>query len=173
MTAPTVVALDLSLTATGWAHNDCYLGGAPWTVGTFTAGKLRGLERLVALRFRVLGLLADGYDRLVIEDSLVRSSSSKVIGELHGAIKLALYDAGYPEPVLVAPASLKLYATGKGNAGKPEMLSSAIQRLGYTGSDPDEVDALWLMAMGLDALGAPLVKLPEVHRRSLVKVAWR
>lgn len=168
MSLDTIVALDLSLTSTGWAHND----GSAFAVGTFTPGKLRGVERLAHLRGRALSLLNSGYGMLIIEDGLVRSSSAKVLGELHGVIKMALHDGGHPPPVLVSPASVKVYATGKGNAGKPDMLSSAIQRLGYTGANPDEVDALWLLAMGLDMMGEPLVKLPEQHRRALSKVQW-
>jgi hypothetical protein len=43
------------------------------------------------------------------------------------------------------PASLKKFATGKGNAKKPDMLAAARVRLGYGGADDNEADALWLL----------------------------
>jgi hypothetical protein len=72
----------------------------------------------------------------------------------------------------VPPASLKKFACGKGNAKKEEMLAAAIRRLGYEGSSFDEVDALWLRAMGCEALATPLVKMPAAHLDALKAVDW-
>ena len=42
-------------------------------------------------------------------------------------------------------SEIKKFATGKGNAGKPQMIQSAKEKLGYTGNDDNEADALWLL----------------------------
>lgn len=157
-----ILALDLSLTCTGVATSDGY-------VGTWKP-KNKGVERLVLLRDRVLASAAST-DLVIIEDGVVRSSAAKVLGELHGVIKVALHEAGRPV-VLVSPASVKKYATGRGNADKFAMLAAASARLGYAGESPDEADALWMLAMALDQHGQPLAALPALNRSALAAVAW-
>lgn len=173
MTAPRVVGLDLSLTATGIADSD----GSVGTIKT----KLRGCERLAWIAEQVANAIDSAADSwvggawplVVIEDyAFSRADAhSHQVGELGGVIRLQLHEAEVPW-VAVVPSSLKKYATGKGNANKAAMLQAAWQRLGYEGTDDNEADALWLRAMGLDALGHPLVALPAVNRAALEKVAW-
>lgn len=45
----------------------------------------------------------------------------------------------------VHSATLKKFATGKGNAKKPAMIEAARKKLGYQGKSDDEADALWLL----------------------------
>lgn len=168
-----IIALDLSLTATGYAS---YLDGKVAT-GRRTGGTLRGAERLSVLTRRIMDLIccppcAALPALILIEDGVVRSSAAKALGELHGCVKRDLFDEKLT-PTLIAPASVKKYATGKGNAGKPEMLACAMKRLGYEGYDEDEVDALWMLAMGMDHLGHPLAGLPVSHRVALEAVDWK
>jgi len=40
---------------------------------------------------------------------------------------------------------IKKFATGKGNCGKPLMISSAKTRLSYDGNNDNEADALWML----------------------------
>ena len=42
---------------------------------------------------------------------------------------------------------IKLFATGKGSAGKPVMIKAAKTKFGYTGEDDNEADALHLLAL--------------------------
>jgi hypothetical protein len=49
------------------------------------------------------------------------------------------------EHAAVHSATLKKYATGKGNAKKPDMLRAAQTKLLYEGTDDNEADALWLL----------------------------
>lgn len=191
MASPRVVGLDLSLTATGVANGN----GVPETL----TSRLKGCQRLAEIRDAVLDCCAFGWmpdpgcdfpgphDRdfsgavvthvsrplVVIEGYAfaARNSHAHALGELGGVIRLALHEAGVPY-VDVPPSSLKKYACGKGNANKGEMLAAAIRRLDYEGASDNEADALWLRAMGLDALGCPVVKLPEAHRAALAKVEW-
>ena len=44
-------------------------------------------------------------------------------------------------------SEVKKFATGKGNAGKPLMISSAKEKLGYEGNDDNEADALWILEL--------------------------
>lgn len=42
---------------------------------------------------------------------------------------------------------IKKFATGKGNAGKPMMIQAAKEKLGYTGNNDNEADALWVLEL--------------------------
>lgn len=48
---------------------------------------------------------------------------------------------------------IKKFATGKGNAGKPAMIKAAQEKLGYTGNDDNEADALWILNLAKNELG--------------------
>lgn len=158
-----VVGLDLSLTATGIADAE----GGEQVART----RLLGMARLALLRDTVLDHCA-GVDLVVIEGYSFNSrQGGEHLGELGGVVRLGLWEAQVPF-VEVSPASLKMYATGKGNAGKAEVLVSAVRRLNYDGSDNNCADALWLRAMALDHYGEPVVTVPQSHRRGLEKVAW-
>lgn len=168
-----ILGLDLSLTGTGWATSVA-------TNGTWEPPKTssRGCERLDWILQRLLDLVQDSQgkriiDLVVLEGYSFGSSAAGVraIGELGGLIRWALWKKRIPYAE-VPPKSLKLYATGKGNAGKPEMLVAAMKRLGFEGHDDNQVDAVWLRQMGLDAYGRSRVDLPAVNRAALAKVAW-
>lgn len=73
----------------------------------------------------------------------------------------------------VPPALVKRYATGRGNAGKDEVLAAVIRRypsVEVTGND--QADALVLAAMAADHYGAPIATVPAANRAALDKVAW-
>lgn len=164
-----ILALDLSLTATGVALAD-------GTTKTWSP-KLKGAARLKWFRQQVDDILQNQehgpVDVVVLEDYAYHGkfAHSHELGELGGVVRLVLHDHGVAWTAII-PSSLKKYATGKGNAKKPEMLASAIRRLGYEGHDDNEADALWLRAMALDHYGAPVADVPAVHREALVKVVW-
>lgn len=164
MSAPAVVGLDLSITATGYSDDGC----------TFTIGPGKhavGDERLTMIRAQIMASLIVPPAVVVIEGPVLRSQAALALGLLHGVIRAALMDDGIPY-VLVPPATLKKYATGKGNAGKPEMAVALFKRFGLELGDDNQVDAFWLRAMGMDALGAPLVDLPAAQRDAMAKVTW-
>lgn len=161
-----IVGLDLSLSATGIA--------TVTGVEVLSPPNLSGCERLGWLREEVIDRAIVGFgnvDLVVIEGyAYGRANQAHQLGELGGVIRLALYDAGIPF-VDVPPAVLKKYATGRGNAGKAEVLASAIRRLGYEGHDDNEADALWLREMGVGHYGGRSL-VPESHRTALDKVDW-
>lgn len=160
-----VLAADLSLARTGWCDGD-------------TAGVIKTLSntpRVQRIEFICDVLLWQPPDLLVVEGPSYASRGSATIdlGRLHGVLEHQARDGGTTTMVpfaAVAPSSVKKYATGKGNAGKAEVLTSAVRRLGYDGSDDNVADAMWLHAAVMDALGQPTVDVPKVHREALPAV---
>ena len=157
-----VVGLDLSLTATGIARTD----GTTTTIRS----KARGMERLDVITDVAL-CAVNLCDLVCIEGYSYgsRSSQAHALGELGGVVRHELWKNGHVYRD-VPPSTLKTYATGKGNASKVDVIVAARDRLGYSGTDDNEADALWLRALGLDLLGEPLVSLPQTHRRALDKM---
>lgn len=165
MSAPRVVGLDLSITATGVAYGDGY--GTTRLVKPAEIGD----ARLVALA-TVVREVGAGAALVVIEDvPPVRANAIKVLGMVHGAVRLELHRMRVRYAV-VPPATLKKYATGRGGATKADMAVASFKRAQVEFVDDNQCDAWWLRAMGLDHLGAPIVTLPAAHRESLLRVRW-
>lgn len=169
-TGPCLLALDLSLTATGWAKRT--------PEGFIRSGVLHppptpGLPRVHWIR-EIVRSTAREADLVVIEGLAyaAKGNAALEIAGLAMVIRLSFHDLG-KRFVDVSPSCLKKFATGKGNAKKEDMLAAAIRRLDYQGSDHNEADALWLLQMGLHHYGCPgAVSLPAGHLESLSKVKW-
>jgi Holliday junction resolvasome RuvABC endonuclease subunit len=164
---PRVIGLDLSLTGTGVAHGDD-LYGTTATIGTGPAA--RGDRRLVDIAAQIRWH-AEGADLAVVEDLPTHAHAAGILGMVHGVTRHTLILLGVPY-ALVAPASLKRYATGKGNASKTDMALATYKRARLEFPDDNQCDAWWLRAMGLEHLGRPVVELPETHRAALLPVRW-
>lgn len=161
-----ITALDMSLTATGWAKSTDASG-----VLVPPKGHDRGMARLRWLRDSVLSA-ALGADLVVIEGYSFGSKGNAVInlGELGGVIRLALSDAN-KRYVEIPPSCVKLFATGKGNAPKDEVLAAAIRKLGYARANHNEADALWLLEMAR-AHYSDVTLRTESQDRALSKIEW-
>lgn len=164
---PRVIGLDLSLTATGIAL----------TSGTHTIrATTQGLARLREITRSVTDwAICGGPAALAVVEG---PAYSRALGAGHHEaaglwwmVRSALDDLGVPVAV-APPTTLKKYATGKGNATKPDMRMALYQRTETDLRDDNQVDAWWLRALGLDHLGHAVVELPAVHRQALDKVAW-
>jgi crossover junction endodeoxyribonuclease RuvC len=156
-----LLACDLSLTCSGLATDH----------GTLTIKpKSKGAERLDAITNAVMSHVMTGYTELVAIEGYAYSMANQAhqMGELGGCVRLALWRSMIPT-VVVPPALIKMYATGKGNAKKDEVLVAGVRYLGLECGN-DEMDAAWLRALVLDAMGEPLVKMPLTHRRAVSKV---
>jgi Holliday junction resolvasome RuvABC endonuclease subunit len=166
-----VLALDLSITATGM----CLPDGTTNTIKTRDKDGDRRLQTIVDSIGVALGEghdgIGDGVDLVVIEGPVVRSSAAVIIGMVHGAVRLRLLDFDTPY-TLVTPATLKAYATGKGNADKTAMAIAALKRTGREFADDNQCDAFWLRAAALDWYGQPEFELPKAQRDRLTKVVW-
>lgn len=165
MSAPRVLGLDLSMTATGVA--------LPSGLTLTIKPKGSGDQRLVQITADIMGATVGGVDLIVLEDMPARlmANAAKAIGFVHGAVRLSLLRAAIPY-VAISPATLKAYATGKGNADKAAMAVAAFKRTGLEDVDDNQVDAAWLRWAGLDYLGHPEFPLPQAQRDRLAKVDW-
>jgi Holliday junction resolvasome RuvABC endonuclease subunit len=158
-----ISALDLSVTSTGVASHDGLTRALVY--GDRKKGydkqefEAERLEWLVDEAVRV----CEGSDLVAIESAVLRSYAVITLGGLQGAVKYALRKAGLPF-MMIPPASIKKYATGKGNAVKSPMMLAAYKRLGVEDITEDEVDALWLRALALDLVGFPVVEMPALNR---------
>ena len=154
-----VVGLDLSITATGVCD-----GAGARTIKPASSDGDRRLVQIVA----EIRPIAYGADLVVIEDLPTHAHSAGITGMVHGAVRHMLLSG--PPYVTVPPATLKKYATGRGNAGKPEMAVALFKRAGIELADDNQVDAWWLRAAGHELLGEPLVPMPTAQVDALKAV---
>jgi crossover junction endodeoxyribonuclease RuvC len=81
------------------------------------------------------------------------------------------YQEGY-DVTVIPPATVKTYATGKGNAAKDAVMAAAIRRYPETDIPGNDIaDAVVLLAIGCRLQGQPLEDgLPQTHLRALEKI---
>lgn len=170
---PRVIGIDLSLTATGISD-----GTRTWLVKSKGAKTATLLERYHRLG-RIHGTLLDGLPQqpalAVVEGPSFgqqRQGGQHDRAGLWWYIVSSLLDLGV-SVAEIPPASLKTYATGKGNGSKDEVLAAVVRRYpDVEVTDNNTADALVLAAMGLRHLGHPIDDLPLTHLRAMSKVAW-
>lgn len=166
-----IAGLDPSLSRIGYA--------APEHGGLFSltahagpedpARRLAELEQMVD---RYLRLYPPLPDLVVIEGYAYGAKQNReILGEIGGVIRRHLFrlDVRY---VVVAPPTLKRFATGAGNADKFRMIAAA-ERLGAAPANHDEADAFHLRRIGRAAhglLGA--LEAHEIDALANAEVAW-
>lgn len=165
------LALDLSQTSTGVAL--WFEGEIPETKAL--KNSLEGPERLIWIRDQIRELTIRCVrppDLVVLEgyDFGTRHGAHHA-GELGGIVRVDLWEHGIPY-VVVSPAELKKYATGRGNASKHDVSQAAAHRFGRTFKTDDEADARWLLDMALARYGLPHVRMPVPNRAVLDKIVW-
>lgn len=164
-----VVAFDLSLTSTGVAHHD-------GTTHRITS-PANGPGRLAELRDAIVACATVPWaDLVVIEGQALgvtrgRGQGHAALAGLHALVRVALWERELSF-IDVPPASLKMVATGRGNASKEDVHDAAIKRLGFAGANRDEAEALWLWVAARAHYGPPVVDLPATHLRGLTKIPW-
>lgn len=187
-----IVGLDLSLTSTGAARVDYTRGilGPERVTVTLTRVESKPprppmgeqhptlAQRSTRLR-KLAGRItaqAFGADLVVVEGPAYGSGTGSVHDRagLWWLVVGRLTGAGL-NVVEVPPSSLKRYATGKGNAGKDQVLAATIDRYRHhvqvTGNDV--ADALILAAMGCHWTGQPIEdNLPKTHQAAVKAVRW-
>ena len=163
-----LIGLDLSLTSTGVSIN-----GKTSTVST----KAKGPERLSYVNKTLLQICLDEeIDCAIIEgySFASRNSQAHSIGELGGCIRMTFWECGISY-VEVPPTSRAKFATGKGNAGKTEVISAISSKTGmvFSGSGADdECDAWILEQMGLAYLEKSQYDWTATQLSSLEKIDW-
>lgn len=170
---PLVVAFDLSLTSTGIAVVEAD--------GTAKVRrhmpKTKGYQRIRGIRDACLiavGQLPAVADVLAVEGPAfgAQGDAYHQLAGLWWHVTEALDSTGIPL-VVVPPASIKTYATGKGNATKDLVLAAAVRRFPEVDvNDNNEADALWAAALVRRQYGDPIDAVPAVNLRALDKVAW-
>lgn len=174
-----VLGVDLSLTSTGWAYYTADELGPHWWTRTIRSTPARGIDATVSRLNRIAGAVCDmgdsDPDLVVIEGPSFSShtGSSHERGGLWWLVARTFVGRGVPVAV-VSPAARAKYATGKGNAGKDQVLAAAVRRYSTVDIDGNDVaDAVVLAAMGARHLGRPVEEsLPAAHVVALEKVDW-
>lgn len=165
-----VVGIDPSLTATGVAWSDGLTEVIKWP-GTGTA-------RLVSIYSTVSdwfdgGLFVGARGLVLIEGLSFGSKGSAISGQAElGAVMRLAFAHCCVDTIVVPPATLKKYATGKGNANKDLVRDAARDRLGLpAGVTSDECDAAFLRCIGLALLDDPAAPaMPKSHLVALDKL---
>lgn len=161
-----VIGLDLSLTETGISTPE------ETTHLKTPASKIKGMRRIQAILDFVWKKITPYYENpLVMVEGYSYGSRGNAmisIGELGGIVRFDLWGKGI-EYMEVPPSTLKIFAAGKGNVGKTEVVVAARERLGFDGMNDNEADARWLRELGLHLQGEGTVELPKTHTRALDK----
>ena len=153
-----ITGLDLSFTATGISSPDGHLElvktkPAPGSIGTVMRCRtIANAIRSELRRTETTHVVVEGF-------AYGRAEQAHQMGGLGYIVRLMLVECGIPY-VDVAPASLKKFATGSGNASKDQVISDAIRQFGFPGSDNNLADAWCLRMMGEASVtgGAGLAK---------------
>ena len=163
-----ILGLDLSLTSTGVCIGDdecvAYHSDSEDT------------QRLTDIRNYVLGTCLEENIKCVIMEGYSYGSRSRAhaLGELGGVMKVAFDEAWIPF-VIVPPTSRAKFATGRGNAGKAEVISAVSYRTSRHWSGKgveDRIDAWVLREMGLQRLGQSQYLWSAENLKALDNIDW-
>lgn len=165
---PRILGLDLSLTSTGYCHN----GEAGYiSVNVSGAERLRNISSEIGnivVGNKIQAVAIEGYA------FAARHSQAHSIGELGGVVRVTLLSMDIPY-VIVPPTCRAKFATGKGNAGKSEVISSisAITGIVWKGGHADDMCDAWVLEeMVLAKLGCAKFTWPEISLSALDKIDW-
>ncbi|HLV43706.1 MAG TPA: crossover junction endodeoxyribonuclease RuvC [Aggregatilineales bacterium] len=179
-----VVGIDPSLTATGVVAIQSAEGATGTRVHTFgRRGKTSEplMTRLARLNDTVTAVQNVIRELVVYPDVITIESPAhnQTTGSHHDRsglwwllVRELTYEMGL-KVVEIGPTQVKTYATGKGNAGKTEVMAAVIRRhLDVPITNDNEADAFVLAAMGARLIGQPIEdSLPQTHLRAMDKVA--
>lgn len=169
-----VIGLDLSLTATGVAIIDdgrveVHTIRSSAKADASIAERVKRLDRI---RWEVDGLLTA--PTLVVIEGPSFGQSRQGGEHLRAGLWWRIASARPTITAEVPPATLKKYLTGRGNAGKDEVLLAVARRFPDVDvRDNNMADALGLAAMGARHLGSPLeAALPQANLAAMAAVRW-
>lgn len=180
---PRILALDLSLTDTGV----CALTVGPGGLLSGTTSRIKskaGGTRYCDVSSRI-SMIAQAInfqvtdhrpDLVVIESPALGSTT----GQAHSRAWLwgSVYDGvrlSDTEIITITPQGVKMYATGRGNADKDEVLAAVIKRFGPLGLDVTNnnvADAVTEAAVGARYIGCPIDgDMPKANLRAMDKLS--
>ena len=145
-----VLAID-SGTKTGWAVNeDPIISG----IQDFSLkrGESSGM-RFLAFRAWLKKMVEDTKPQMIIYELAHHRGgyTTEVCVGFTTSIQTICAEANI-EYVALHSATLKKFATGKGNAGKEDMMVAATRK-GWNFHDDNEADALWLLRYAIETYG--------------------
>lgn len=176
----TTIGIDPSLTRTAIAilHDD---GGVTVrqkaTTGKAGASITDRAHRLVDIAswvYEVVDEYADG-GPWAIEGPSIGSKNAAAAHDRSGLWWLIvdmIASGGHGLPILVPPTVRAKYATGKGNAGKDEVLAAVVRRYDYAPvENNDQADAFVIAMIATRVWGEPMDDpMPKAHLDALAKV---
>lgn len=163
-----LLGLDISLTSTGYSNHG---------FTSLIKVKSRGPQRLHEISSTVVDACIEYEIHCVVLEGYSfasRNSQAHSIGELGGCIRMRLWENRIPY-IEVPPTSRAKFATGRGNAGKTEVISAVSSKTGkvFSGSGADdECDAWILEQMGLQKLGLSSYSWTKEQLSALEKIDW-
>lgn len=159
-----IFGLDLSLTATGIANSQL-ASGTIEPPGRGTEQRIRYILDECA-RWKL-----PNADLVAIEGPSYGSQGGKAHERagLWWCVAYKLWALKIPV-VVVAPGTLKKYATGHGHATKSDVRQAVIARWPAFNGDHNAADALMLVAFAADLAGKPITAMPDHHRVALKAV---
>lgn len=172
------IGIDLSLTGTGLAaveQGGCWVHRVGATGLTAITDLSERVNQLAILGNRIASAVLDANDvDLVLIETPALSRSRGGVYE-RGYVWYHVVRLLAVQGVRVAgvdPGQLKLYATGRGNASKGEVVDAVARRWPQfpTRGDDNLADAAVLAAMAADLLDAPLCAMPAANRKALTKI---
>lgn len=136
----TIVGLDPSLTGFGVAK----LEDGDFLSTTVITSNKTGVQRLIEIRDRIRKVVLWA-DLVCIEDfAFSRANQAHNLGGLGWIIRVMMHELDVPF-MIVGTGQVKKFATGKGNAKKPEIMLAVYKRWGKEFIDDNEADAFVLM----------------------------
>lgn len=184
-----VVGIDPSLTATGLAVGGSHGPGPgdirPWDCQTIVTKSVpakdpqmhtKTLERLERITTSVVGYVNQHSANIAVMEvpiyGALRGTHAADRGGLWWMIARALRQNS--TPVAFCPqASRQKYATGKGNAGKAQVMAAAIRRYASAPiADDNQADAVVMASMVLHWLGEYVEPVPTRNTEALDAMEW-
>lgn len=175
---PRIVGLDLSLTSTGIAVIE---GGIVTTHRVRSTGRKGASTEQTARRIHSLTMEIANHTGRSSDPALVVIEAPS-FGSVHGAQHergglwwaVAMVCVAQAWPIAtVSPQGRARYATGRGNAGKDEVLAAAIKRWPDVDiSGNDVADAVIIASMGARHLGCAIDAMPANHLTAMAGANW-
>ena len=169
---PRVAGVDLSMTRTGVFTNDgpvSIKSGPPADTMELT------VDRLAMHAWAIMSAIPSDTDLVVVEGFAFghNNAGTSLVHGLGWLMRYHIWVASMPM-ALVAPTTLKKYATGKGNASKDEVMARVMSTWPHATmpANNDEVDAMVLWSMGHHHITGDAPVDAHVWPTAMGKVDW-
>lgn len=169
------IGVDFSLTSTGIA---CFADGV-WDACTVKTNPDDGtpsgfLRRMDSITSQVLNWADPREGDVIAIEAPAFGAKGAALDRMFGGwwMTVAAITAHHEEPWVFTSTSLKKLATGKGHAGKDEVLLAASRRIPeapITGNDT--ADAAWLAVAASIIAGQPIIGVPVSHMTGLTRIS--